>query len=82
MVRHEGRHAFPAVYSPVKRVGGDFFSRGFDHVISGTTGWAEYQTPFFLKAGEKPDLIRLNLVTEGPGKIDVKDVELLKAPPR
>jgi tRNA A-37 threonylcarbamoyl transferase component Bud32 len=61
---------------------GEFFSRGFDHVISGTTGWAEYQTPFFLKAGEKPDLIRLNLVIEGPGKIDVKDVELLKAPPR
>jgi hypothetical protein len=56
---------------------GEFFSRGLDNVVSGSNDWAAYETPFFLKAGEQPDLLRLNLVVEGAGKIWVKDVELL-----
>jgi predicted Ser/Thr protein kinase len=55
---------------------GESFSRGLDNVISGTTGWATTQTPFFLKEGEKPDLIRLNLVVEGSGKVFIKDIRL------
>jgi hypothetical protein len=58
---------------------GEFFSRGLDNTISGSTDWATCQTPFFLKAGEEPDLIRLNLVVEGRGKVFIKDVELLAA---
>jgi hypothetical protein len=61
---------------------GEAFSRGFDNVVSGTTGWVNCQTPFFLKAGEKPDLIRLNLVVEGPGKVSLKDIRLEATPSR
>jgi serine/threonine protein kinase len=55
---------------------GESFSRGLGNTISGSSGWATCQTPFFLKAGEKPDLIRLNLVVEGRGKVFIKDIEL------
>ena len=59
---------------------GEAFSRGLNSAVSGSTDWATCQTPFFLKAGEKPDLIRLNLVVEGPGKVLIKDVELTASP--
>jgi hypothetical protein len=59
---------------------GEAFSRGLDSTLSGSTDWATCQTPFFLKAGERPDLIRLNLVVEGHGKVFIKDVELLAGP--
>lgn len=58
---------------------GEFFSRGLMHPISGSNDWASHETPFFLKKGEKPDLIKLNLVVKGTGKVWIKDVELLKA---
>jgi hypothetical protein len=60
---------------------GEFFSRGLEHAVTGSNDWASYETPFFLKKGEKPDLIKLNLVVKGSGKVWVKDVELLKSPP-
>jgi hypothetical protein len=59
---------------------GEAFSRGLDNVVTGSNDWATFQTPFFLKAGEKPDLIRLNLVVEGTGKVLIKDVELSSGP--
>jgi serine/threonine protein kinase len=59
---------------------GESFSRGLDNTISGSSDWATCQTPFFLKAGEKPDLIRLNLVVEGRGKVFIKDIELTASP--
>ena len=65
------------------RLGGrEYFSKGvgFDQAASGTTDWATYETPFLLRAGEKPDLLKLNLAVEGSGTVWVKDVELLSAP--
>jgi len=59
---------------------GEFFSRGLAHAVTGSNDWASYETPFFLKKGEKPDLIKLNLVVKGAGKVWIKDVELLKGP--
>ena len=59
---------------------GEFFSRGLENPLTGSNGWASYETPFFLKKGEKPDMIKLNLVIKGSGKIWIKDVELQKAP--
>jgi len=59
---------------------GEFFSRGLANTVSGSNNWASYETPFFLKKGEKPDLIKLNLVVKGAGKVWVKDVELLQGP--
>ena len=59
---------------------GEFFSRGLDSTVTGTTDWATYETPFFLKKGQRPDLVNLNLVVEGKGTVEVKDVELLQSP--
>ncbi|QDS97448.1 serine/threonine-protein kinase [Adhaeretor mobilis] len=56
------------------------FSKGFHHAVTGTNGWANYETPFFLKKGEKADQLKLNIVTEGSGTVSVKDVEVIVAP--
>jgi len=59
---------------------GEFFSRGLQNPVTGSNDWASYETPFFLKKAESPDLVKLNLVVKGTGKIWIKDIELLKAP--
>jgi len=61
---------------------GEFFSKGLNQAARGTTGWASYEVPFYLKKGQRPDLIKLNLVIEGRGKVWIKDVQLLKTPSR
>lgn len=60
--------------------GGEAFSRGLMNPVSGTTGWAHYETPFFLKPGERTDLVKLNVVIEGKGALWIKDVELIRGP--
>lgn len=60
---------------------GEFFSKGLDQKVRGTTGWATYEIPFFFQKGERADLVKLNVAFEGAGgSVTVKDVELLKAP--
>jgi serine/threonine protein kinase len=59
---------------------GEAFSRGLDNPLTGSNDWAAYQTPFFLRAGEEPEFIRLNLVVEGKGKVFIKDIQLLCGP--
>jgi hypothetical protein len=62
---------------PVK---GEFFSRGLDRPVTGTMSWMTAATPFFLQAGQKPDLIRLNLVVQGKGRVWIDDVRLMRQP--
>ena len=57
---------------------GEFFSKGLNQALKGSTRWSSYEIPFRLRKGERPDLIKLNLVVEGRGKIWIRDVELLK----
>jgi hypothetical protein len=59
---------------------GEFFSRGLQTPLSGTTNWTTEETPFFLKKGEKPDYVKLNLVVNGKGTAWIDDIRLLKAP--
>ena len=59
---------------------GEFFSRGLAQPIKGTSEWSSYETPFHLKAGEAPDLVKLNFVTKGAGIVYMKDIELLQTP--
>ena len=59
---------------------GEFFSKGLDQAVHGTTDWASYQIPFYLKKGQRPELIKLNLTIEGTGRVWIKDVQLLKTP--
>jgi hypothetical protein len=59
---------------------GEFFSRGLDSALSGTTGWTTQETPFFLKKGENPDNVKLNLVINGKGTVWIDDIRLMKGP--
>jgi len=57
---------------------GEFFSRGFDSVISGTNDWKTIRTVFNLKKSERPDQIKLNVVINGVGTIWIDDIHLSK----
>ena len=57
---------------------GQFFSRGLDSPLSGSTEWTTQEIPFFLKKGENPDDIKLNLVINGTGTVWIDDIHLLK----
>ncbi len=46
---------------------GDFFSRGLADPLTGTVEWTSREIPFFLKVGENPDRVTLNLGIEGRG---------------
>jgi len=59
---------------------GEFFSKGHQQAVSGTANWARYEIPFYLKKGQRPDLIKLNLAVEGAGTVWVKNIELLLTP--
>jgi len=61
---------------------GEFFSRGLNQTVTGTTGgWVTMKIPFHLKPGQTPDLIKLNVVAGGPGRVAVRNVRLsAKAP--
>lgn len=59
---------------------GEFFSRSLQTPLSGTTNWTTEETPFFLKKGQKPDYIKLNLVINGTGTAWIDDIRLLKGP--
>jgi len=60
---------------------GEFFSRDLVTPLSGTTEWTTEETSFFLKAGENPDNVKLNLVINGKGTAWIDDIRLLKGPP-
>ncbi len=61
---------------------GEFFSKGFHQALTGTVDWSSYEVPFYLRKGQRPDLIKLNLVVEGRGQVWIKDIELLRTPLR
>jgi hypothetical protein len=61
---------------------GEFFSRGLQTPLTGTTDWTTEETPFFLKQGENPDNVKLNLVINGTGTAWVDDIRLLIGPLR
>jgi len=59
---------------------GEFFSRALQAPISGTTEWASQEAPFFLKKGDNPDNVKLNLVIDGKGTVWIDDIKLMKGP--
>jgi hypothetical protein len=59
---------------------GEYFSKGFNQALVGTNEWVMREIPFFLKKGQRPDAVKLNLVIEGKGRVWVRDIELLKIP--
>ena len=59
---------------------GEFFSKGLQQKVSGTNDWVPLEIPFYLKAGQSPDLVKLNLVFEGAGAVRLKEIEILSTP--
>jgi len=59
---------------------GDFFSRGLETPLTGSTDWVTEEIPFFLKKRENPDNVKLNLVIKGKGMVWIDDIRLLKGP--
>lgn len=56
---------------------GEYFSRGLENSVAGSTGWTSLQTNFFLNTGENPANIRLNLVIAGTGTVWIDDIRLV-----
>ncbi len=59
---------------------GEFFSRNPQSAVTGTTNWTSMETVFFLKKGERPDNVKLNLVIGGKGTVWIDDIRLRKGP--
>lgn len=57
---------------------GEFFSRGFDSVISGTSDWKTIKTVFILRRGEMPEQIKLNIMINGVGTVWIDDIHFSK----
>lgn len=60
---------------------GEFFSRGLQSPLRGTNDWTTQEIPFFLKPGEKPDNVKLNIVSEGPGTVWIDDLRVYRRRP-
>jgi hypothetical protein len=61
--------------------GSEYFSRGLDRTIRGTTNWMTMEIMFILAKGQNPDNVKLNLVIEGKGTVWIDDIVILKGPP-
>jgi hypothetical protein len=79
-VRSEGLEgtAFLEMWCHV--AGGQYFSRGMNSVVTGTTDWKKLETPFFLQPGQKAEKVTLNIVINGKGTVWVDDVMLSRGP--
>ena len=59
---------------------GEFFSRDLETPISESTEWTSEEIPFFLKKGENPENVKLNLGINGTGTVWIDDIHVLKGP--
>jgi hypothetical protein len=57
---------------------GEYFSRSLQNPLSGTVDWATLETPFFLQKGQRPELVKLNVVINGQGTVWIDDISLIK----
>ncbi len=59
---------------------GEFFSRALNQKLRGDNEAVSVELPFYLKKGQRPDLLKLNVVFEGPGSVRLQDLEILSTP--
>ena len=59
---------------------GEFFSKGLNAPVTGTTDWIICETPFLLKEGQKPDLLKLNIAATGKGTVFIRNIRIFKTP--
>ncbi len=60
--------------------GNEYFSKGVQDAIKGTNDWSSYEIPFYLKRGQTPDLLKLNLVLEGSGTVWIRNIQIVQTP--
>lgn len=72
-------HVYPEMWCRVAGFG-EAFSRGMDRKVRGTNNWLTVDIPFYLQKDQFADMLRLNLVFEGPGTVHLKDIEVLATP--
>jgi hypothetical protein len=60
--------------------GANYFSRGKNSVVKGSSDWKLLETPFFLQKGQKTNRVTLNLVVEGRGTVWIDEVTLARTP--
>ena len=58
---------------------GLFFSRGVDRKVSGHVEGVELEIPFYLEAGQRADLIHLNLAFDGARAVRLRDIRVSMA---
>jgi len=61
---------------------GEYFSRGLQTLVTSDTDWSDTETIFYLKEGENPNNMKLNLVVNGSGTVWIDDIKLVKHPLR
>lgn len=59
---------------------GEFFSRGLQSPLTGTSDWTLLEAPFFLKKGENPDNLKLSIVIHGTGTVWIDDIRIVSGP--
>jgi hypothetical protein len=60
--------------------GGEVTAHNYEKAIGGTTDWTAMETKANIRKGQKPDVVRLNLILNGGGTVWVDDVHLFKVP--
>ena len=60
--------------------GVEAFSKDLESALSGSTLWCTEMTPCFLKKGENPVNVKLNVAIEGKGTVWIDDIRLSKGP--
>ena len=71
--------AYPEMWVAVEGFG-EAFSKGLNFRLKGTNDWTSCELPFYLRAGQRANLLKLNLVFEGPGAVSLKNLELYSTP--
>jgi hypothetical protein len=60
--------------------GVEALSKGLESALSGSMEWCTEMTPFFLKQGENPVNVGLDVVIEGKGTVWIDDIRVTKGP--
>ncbi len=59
---------------------GEYFSRDLATPLIGDNEWTTEETVFFLREGENPDRVRLNVGVTGEGTVWIDDIRLVRGP--
>jgi hypothetical protein len=68
-------HAYLEMQCSIRGMG-EFPSKLLQNSVTGTTDWVSQQAEFFVEKGQQVEMIKLNVVVEGPGVVWVGPILL------